>query len=105
MIEQLEKARKLVLEYKEISKSNNVMLTDYGVELIEWLIEHVEESEKGRHSGFVQGIAYAATMLNKHDFDAYDLIRHSGISTDEIRKHIEESDLKYLEYTLKSIEN
>lgn len=44
--ERLGKARKLVSDYAKYHKSDSVILTDYGIELIEWLIEQSEKVEE-----------------------------------------------------------
>lgn len=44
--ERLGKARKLVSDYAEYHKSDSIILTDYGIELIEWLIEQSEKVEE-----------------------------------------------------------
>lgn len=51
--------------------------------------------------GFIQGVVYAAAMMKKHGFDAYDLIKESGISSSDIKKYGEETDVEVLEEVLK----
>lgn len=50
-----------------------------------------------RKVGFVQGVVYAAAMMKKCGFDAYDLIKESGITVSDIRKYGEETDVEVLE--------
>lgn len=50
-----------------------------------------------RKVGFVQGVVYAAAMMKKYGFDAYDLIKESGITVSDIRKYGEETDVEVLE--------
>lgn len=51
---------------------------------------------KQRNIGFIQGIAFAAAMVKAKDFDAYDLIKESGISISDFRKHADEVDIEQI---------
>lgn len=46
--------------------------------------------------GFIQGVAYAASMVKQYGFDAYDLIKESGISVEEFRNLADETDFEIL---------
>lgn len=41
-MEQLEKAKNLVSKYKKVSTYEHMVLTDYGIEMIEYLIEQAD---------------------------------------------------------------
>ncbi|QOY37713.1 hypothetical protein AWH56_009070 [Anaerobacillus isosaccharinicus] len=47
--------------------------------------------------GFIQGIAYAVTMIKQHGADAHDIITQSGIKPEDFIKYAEKSDLAYLQ--------
>lgn len=56
-----------------------------------------------RKVGFVQGVVYAAAMMKRYEFDAYDLIKESGVTVFDIRKHGEETDVEVLEDELENL--
>ncbi|MCC2250049.1 hypothetical protein JUJ52_08725 [Virgibacillus sp. AGTR] len=46
MDKRLEEAKELVADYRNKQKSNNVLLTDYGLDLIDYLIQQAERAQE-----------------------------------------------------------
>ncbi|MED3739363.1 hypothetical protein [Virgibacillus pantothenticus] len=50
--------------------------------------------------GFIRGVAYAASMMKKHEVDYHELINATGITYDEFKLCADESDLDVIEEVL-----
>lgn len=64
----------------------------------------MKKRQTQRSIGFIQGIAYAATMIKSNGFDAFDLISESGIPIADIRCYAEKSDVEQIEDILSALE-
>lgn len=54
--------------------------------------------------GFLQGVIYAARMIKEYDLDAYELLKESGLSTSDMKKYGEESDIETLKEEIEALE-
>lgn len=57
-----------------------------------------------RKIGFIQGVCYAASMMQRANMDAENLLKESGLSVSEIREYADDFDLEVLESVLSEIE-
>lgn len=57
-----------------------------------------------RNIGFIQGVLYSAAMMRKHEMDAYDLIKATGIKKEDFQKYGADQDLEVLKEDLEGVE-
>lgn len=57
---------------------------------------------KERYVGFVQGVAYSASLIKKYGSDAYEIIKESGIPSEHFQKYADKTDIEILEEELKN---
>ncbi|MED4600109.1 hypothetical protein P9314_05215 [Paenibacillus validus] len=57
-----------------------------------------------RKIGFIQGVCYSASMMQRANMDAERLLKESGLSVSDIREYADDFDLEVLESVLAEIE-
>ncbi|MEK4187194.1 MULTISPECIES: hypothetical protein [unclassified Paenibacillus] len=49
-----------------------------------------------RQIGFTQGVAYAGGLVRRFGSDSEQILKESGITEEELRKHVDDYDLENL---------